>query len=108
MFRKIFKYASEFKKESILAPIFISIEVIMETLIPLVIAALIDKGVNQNDMSVVAKMGVLMCGLALISLLAGSLSGYFASTASTGFARNLREILILKLQELSFSNIDKF
>lgn len=108
MFRKIFKYASEFKKESILAPIFISIEVIMETLIPLVIAALIDKGVNQNDMSVVAKMGVLMCGLALISLLAGSLSGYFASTASTGFARNLREILFLKLQEFSFSNIDKF
>ena len=50
MFRKIFKYASEFKKESILAPIFISIEVIMETLIPLVIAALIDKGVNQNDL----------------------------------------------------------
>ncbi len=108
MMRKLIKYATEFKKESILAPVFVSIEVIMETLIPLVIAYLIDNGINKSDMSVVVKMGILMCVLALISLAGGMLSGYFASTASTGFARNLREALFLKLQKFSFSNIDKF
>lgn len=108
MIKKIAKYGAEFKKESILAPIFVTIEVIMETLIPMVIAILIDNGVNQNNMDVIVKMGLLMCALALISLTAGVLSGYNASIASTGFARNLRRELFLKLQGFSFSNIDKF
>ena len=108
MIRKIIKYADRFKKESILAPVFVSAEVVMETLSPLVIAYLIDNGINKSDMNIVVRMGMLMCVLALLSLAAGVLSGYNASTASTGFARNLREALFLKLQKFSFSNIDKF
>ena len=108
MIKKLAVYAGEFKKEAILSPICIAIEVIMEVILPVLMASVIDKGVNAGDMNYVAKMGLLMIVVAFISLAGGALCGKYAAVASSGFARNLRKALFEKIQEFSFANIDKF
>lgn len=108
MIKKLAVYAGEFKKEAILSPICIAIEVIMEVILPVLMASVIDKGVNAGDMNYVAKMGLLMIVVAFISLAGGALCGKYAAVASSGFARNLRRALFEKIQEFSFANIDKF
>ena len=108
MIKKLAVYAGEFKKEAILSPICIAIEVIMEVILPVLMASVIDKGVNAGDMNYVAKMGLLMIVVAFISLAGGALCGKYAAEASSGFARNLRKALFEKIQEFSFANIDKF
>ena len=108
MIKKLAVYAREFKKEAILSPICIAIEVIMEVILPVLMAAVIDKGVNVGDMNYVVKMGLLMILVAFVSLAGGALCGKYAAVASSGFARNLRNALFEKIQGFSFANIDKF
>ena len=108
MIKKLSVYAGEFKKEAILSPICIAIEVIMEVILPVLMASVIDKGVNVGDMNYVAKMGLLMIVVAFVSLAGGALCGKYAAIASSGFAKNLRKALFEKIQDFSFANIDKF
>ena len=108
MLKKLSVYAKEFKKEAILSPICIAIEVIMEVILPVLMASVIDKGVNAGDMNYVVKMGLLMIVVAFVSLAGGALCGKYAAIASSGFARNLRRALFEKIQGFSFANIDKF
>ena len=108
MIKKLAVYAAEFKKEALLSPVCIAIEVIMEVILPVLMALVIDNGVNVGDMKYVAKMGVLMLAVAFISLTGGALCGKYAAIASCGFARNLRKALFEKIQDFSFANIDKF
>ncbi|NLG02680.1 MAG: ABC transporter ATP-binding protein [Clostridia bacterium] len=98
----------EFKKESILTPVCMIGEVILETLIPLMMASIIDQGVEGGDIQHIYKVGGLMVLTACLSLLFGVLGGKFGARASTGFARNLRKSMYDNIQTFSFSNIDKF
>lgn len=96
------------KKNSILTPIFVSIEVFFEVLIPLVMAALIDKGIYAGDHPTILRLGAILIGMAAAALFFGVLSGVTAARASTGLARNLRHDIYHHVQDFSFSNIDKF
>lgn len=98
----------EYKKSSILTPIFVTFEAIMEVVIPLFMAYLIDEGINKSDMSSILKIGGLLVLSTLISLLFGALSGHYAAVASAGFAKNIRQKMYYKIQNFSFKNIDKF
>ena len=108
MIKKLAKSVREYKKESILSGVFIVVEVIMEVLIPLIMAYLIDKGINVSNVSVVWKSSGLLLVVALISLMSGVLASKYSSIASCGFAKNLRKDMYYKIQDFSFSNIDKF
>ena len=108
MIKKLMKSIGEYKKDTILTPIFVSLEVVLEVIIPLLMAKLIDEGIYDGNMSTVYKIGLELILCAIFSLLFGMLSGIFASKASSGFAKNLRKNLYYKVQDFSFSNIDKF
>lgn len=108
MIKKLIKSIGEYKKDTILTPLFVSLEVVLEVIIPLLMAKLIDEGVYDGNMSVVYKIGFELILCAILSLLFGMLSGIFASKASSGFAKNLRKNLYYKVQDFSFLNIDKF
>lgn len=108
MIKRLASCVRQYKKDAILSPIFVSLEVLMEVLIPLLMAALIDKGINGGDMSAIAKYGAILVAATLISLTFGALAGRSAAIASTGFAKNLRHDLYYRVQDFSFSNIDKF
>ena len=108
MIKHLVSCIGQYKRDSILSPLFVSLEVVMEILIPLYMADLIDKGIDMGDMSVIWKYGLLLVVLCVISLAFGVLSGRSAAIASTGFGKNLRQKLYYKVQEFSFSNIDKF
>lgn len=108
MVRKLLRSVREYKKHSILAPVFVIFEVIMEVVIPLLMANLIDFGIDDGNLEYIVKMGVVLVVFALISLIFGILSGRSAAIASSGFAKNLRKDMYYKVQNFSFSNIDKF
>lgn len=108
MVRKLLRSVREYKKHSILAPVFVIFEVIMEVVIPLLMANLIDFGIDDGNLEYIVKMGVVLVVFALISLIFGILSGRSAAIASAGFAKNLRKDMYYKVQNFSFSNIDKF
>lgn len=108
MVRKLLRSIREYKKHSILAPVFVIFEVIMEVVIPLLMANLIDFGIDDGNLEYIVKMGVVLVVFALISLIFGILSGRSAAIASAGFAKNLRKDMYYKVQNFSFSNIDKF
>lgn len=108
MIKKLASYLGEYKKQAILAPIFVSMESIMEVVIPFLMAYLIDNGINKNDMNEIYKIGLILVLCALAALVFGILSGRFAARASTGFAKNLRKNIYYNVQNFSFSNIDKF
>lgn len=108
MLKKLLKSVREYKKESFLAPLFVTLEVIMEVLIPYLMAALIDNGVNKGNMDYILKIGIVLVISAFISLVFAILSGKYAAVASAGMAKNLRKDLFYKVQNFSFSNIDKF
>ena len=108
MLKTLGAQVKEYKKASILAPIFIVGEVIMELLIPLLMASIIDKGVSTGNMKHVFIVGGMMIVIAMFSLLFGVLSGKYAALASTGFAKNLRKSMYENIQSFSFSNIDKY
>ena len=98
----------EFKKASILTPVFMILEVLFEMMIPLLMASIIDNGVEKGDIGHICKVGIAMAVLALCGLWAGVMGGKYGARASTGFARNLRRAMYENIQNFSFSNIDKF
>ncbi len=98
----------QYKRESILTPLFTALEVFMEILIPFITASIIDKGIQVQNMSMVLLYGGIMIACAFLSLFFGVEAGRYASTASTGFACNLRDAMYENIQSFSFSNIDKF
>ena len=108
MLKKLLKSVREYKKDSILAPIFVSLEVVMEVVIPVLMAWLIDNGIDKGDMGYIVKIGLLVVVSCVVSLCFGALSGKHAAYASAGFAKNLRKDMYYKVQEYGFSNIDKF
>ena len=108
MIKKLASYVKEYKKDSILTPIFVVLEVIMEVIIPLLMARIIDVGIQNGDVHYILEMGVLLIVSAILSLTFGMLSGRFAAKASAGYAKNLRKAMFHKVQDYSFENIDKF
>lgn len=108
MIKKLLSSVREYKKDSILAPAFVTVEALLEILIPTLMAYLIDYGINRQDMSYVLRMGLALLGSSAISLVVGFLAGRSAAIASTGVAKNLRHDMFNKVQTYSFSNIDKF
>ena len=108
MIRKLLKSVREYKPASIKAPVYVSLEVVMECIIPLIMASLIDKGISQGSMPYIWKAGLVLLLSAFASLLFGILSGHYAAVASAGFAKNLRRDMYSHIQEFSFANIDRF
>ncbi|MBP3542520.1 MAG: ABC transporter ATP-binding protein [Clostridia bacterium] len=111
MIRKLLKSVREYKAASIKAPVYVSLEVVMEVIIPLLMAELIDKGINvggSEGMAVTLKMGLALLFSSLLSLAFGALAGKYAATASAGFAKNLRRDMYVHVQDFSFANIDRF
>ena len=108
MIRKISSYIGEFKRDSIITPIFVALEAIMETVIPLLMALIIDNGLGKGNIKYVCIVGTIMLMVSFVSLTCGALSGKYAAKASTGFARNLRRAMYYNIQNFSFSNIDKY
>ena len=107
MIKTLLKSVRQYKKESILTPIFVSLEVALECLLSLVMAELIDR-MTGATMGPIVKLGVALVIMAMFSLLFGVLSGKYAATASVGFARNLRQDMFFKIQEFAFADIDHF
>ena len=108
MIKKLLKSVREYKKASFLAPLCVSMEVILEVAIPFIMSFLIDKGISAGNIGLILKIGAVIIILACISLLFGVLSGNYAALASSGFAGNLRKDMYYNVQRFSFSNIDKF
>ena len=108
MIKKLMKYVGEYKKPTILTPIFVLLESAMEILIPLLMAKLIDEGIDMGNMNVIVKYGLILLLAALLTMFFGSAAGLTAATASAGFAKNVRQGMYCKIQEFSFGNIDKF
>ena len=108
MIKKLMSYIGEFKRDTILSPIFVTLEVFLEVLLPTLMALVIDNGVETGDMNYVMKMGLIMLVVAMLSLAAGTLSGVFAARASMGFGRNLRRGMFDNIQDFAFRNIDHF
>ncbi|MBQ7507428.1 MAG: ABC transporter ATP-binding protein [Lachnospiraceae bacterium] len=108
MIKTLAGYVREYKRSAIVTPVFMIFEVVMEMIIPLLMAAIIDRGVANKDMGFILKIGLIMLVCAVAGLAAGILGGKYAAKASTGFARNLRKGMFDRIQTFSFSNIDKF
>lgn len=108
MIKKLAKSIREYKKSAILTSVFVMLEVVLEVLIPYVMASLIDEGVSGGNMPVTLKFGLILSLMAIMSLVFGFLSGSFCATASSGFSKNLRKDMFRKIQTFSFSNIDKY
>ena len=106
--RGLVSCVQEFTKDAVLTPIFVVGEVAFDVLIPMMMAQLIDKGIDAGNLSNILRYGGLLVGMALVALVFGTLSGRFAARASTGFSRNLRREMYRNVQNFSFSNIDKF
>ncbi len=108
MVRRLLREVKEFRKDSIITPLSMIGEVIMELLVPYLMASIIDDGIEAGDMSKILQVGGLMLVSAAMGLLFGLLGARFGARASTGFARNLREAMFNKIQTYSFANIDHF
>lgn len=108
MVKKLMRSIRQYKKDSLLSPFFMIVEVVLEVLIPYFMAGIIDIGISGGNMPYIYKMGVFLLIAALVSLSAGFLSGKYAAKASAGFAKNLRADQFSSIQKYSFANIDKF
>lgn len=108
MIKTLAKNIKGFIKESLLTPFFMILEVVVETIIPFLMASMIDNGVNKGDMHHILMTGLAMGACAIIGLFAGAMGGVYGAKASTGFARNLRMSMFENIQNFSFANIDKF
>ena len=108
MLKTLAAQIKEFKRDSILTPVFMILEVLMETLIPFLMASIIDNGVNKGDIHHIYVVGAWMVIAACFSLFAGIMGGKYGARASTGFARNLRKSMFENIQTFSFANIDKY
>ena len=108
MLKTLLKEVKEHKLVSILTPVFMLVEVIMETLIPYLMSSIIDDGVNAGNMTHIYKVGAIMVAAAVVGLIGGIMGGKYGAKASTGFAKNLREAMFNNIQTFSFANIDKY
>ena len=108
MIKTLARQIKEYKRASLVTPIFMILEVAMEMVIPLLMASIIDDGVQAGDMKHIFVIGCYMVLAAIVGLFAGVMGGKYGAKASTGFARNLREAMYENIQTFSFSNIDKF
>ena len=108
MLKKLLAYVGEYKKVSLLSPLFIAVEVMMEILIPFLMASIIDDGLNKGNMGHIYFIGLITLIIAMISLSTGFAAGRCAAKASSGFAKNIRKTVFYKIQNFSFTNIDKF
>ena len=108
MIKTLAKQIKEFKKDSIMTPCFMILEVLMETLIPLLMGSIINEGIEAGNMNHIYLMGGAMLIAAVVGLYAGAMGGKYGARASTGFAKNLREAMFTNIQSFSFANIDKF
>lgn len=108
MIKKLMNSIREYKKASVLSPLYVTLEVVMEVIIPLLMANLIDFGIDNGDINYILKVGIALIISCGISLLFGALSGKYAAIASAGYAKNLRKDMYYNVQNFSFSNIDKF
>lgn len=108
MFKTLSKSVREYKKTALVTPLLVVLEVIMEVIIPLLMANLIDNGIYSGQMNEIYKLGIALIFASILSLMFGILSGVTATSASSGFAKNLRQDLYYKVQNFSFANIDKF
>lgn len=105
--KRLLKYLSEYKKETVLAPLFKLLEAGFELLVPLVMANIIDRGIADADMGYIGKMGACLLALAVVGLAASITAQFFAAKAAVGFSAKLRQALFDHIQELNFTNIDK-
>lgn len=108
MIKKLLANVGQYKKDSLLTPLFVAGEVALDVIMPLIMAMMIDQGVEKSNSSVIFKLGAVLFLCALIALIFGALGGRTAAIASAGFARNLRHNLFSRIQDFSFSNIDRF
>ena len=108
MIRTLLREVKEYRKASIATPLFMILEVLMEMMIPYLMASIIDDGVNAGDMEHICKIGGIMVAAAAIGLLAGLAGGRYGAKASAGLAKNLRETMFNHIQTFSFANIDKY
>lgn len=108
MVKTLAKHIKGFVKESVMTPLFMILEVVMETIIPLLMASMIDDGITKGNMNHILFIGLLMIGCAVIGLFAGIMGGVYGAKASAGFARNLRMAMFENIQTFSFANIDKY
>ena len=108
MYKAVLSHVGKYIKQAVLCPVTIIGEVLMEVLIPAVMALIIDNGIKKGDIGYVAKMGGLMVLMSIFSLCFGALAARFSAVAAMGFAKNLRSSLFHKVQDFSFSNVDKF
>lgn len=108
MIKKLARYIGEYKKQTILTPVAMIGEVGLEVTIPLLMARIVNIGVMNSDVAYIVKIGLIMIGMAIVSLTFGALSARLAATAAAGFAKNVREALFNKVLDFSFANVDKF
>lgn len=108
MIKTLAVHIKGYVKESVITPLFMILESVMETIIPLLMATMIDDGINKGDMGHIVKMGGLMLLCALLALFGGAMAGVFGAKASAGFAKNLRMAMFQNIQSFSFANIDKY
>lgn len=108
MIKTLAAHIKGYIKESVMTPLFMILEVVMETVIPMLMATMIDDGVSKGDMNHVIQTGLIMVLCALVALFAGYMGGVYGAKASAGFAKNLREGMFVNIQSFSFANIDKY
>lgn len=108
MIKKLAKSIREYKLPTILTPIFMVLEVVMETIIPILLSKLVDDGLNIGNMNIIIRFGIYLIISAFISLIFSIIAGVLSSKAACGFAKNLRQDIYHKIQDYSFYNIDKF
>lgn len=108
MIRTLLKEVNQYKKASVATPLFMILEVLMETMIPFLMASIIDNGVNAGDMGHIYRVGGVMAAAAAVGLFAGMAGGRYGAKASAGFARNIRQAMFFNIQNFSFANIDKY
>ena len=108
MNKTLLRSVREYKKQSVLAPIFVILEVLMEVLIPMEMAKIIDIGISGGDLGYIVQRGVILVIMAMLALFFGMQAGNMAAVAGAGYAKNLRHDIFYKIQEFSFKNIDHF
>lgn len=108
MLKRLSQCIREYRVDTLLSPLFVCLEVVMEVLIPYLMSRMIDRGINVGDMDYILRLGGVLVVCALLSLVFGACSGHFAANASAGFARNVRHDMYCNIQDFAFENIDRF
>lgn len=108
MIKKLLKSVGEYKRVTILTPVFVSFECLLDVIIPYMMSFLIDKGITAGDTHEIIKYGIILVVCSLLAMFTGIMSGFYGAKATSGFAKNLRKNIFYNVQEFSFANIDKF